>query len=126
MSDAGPTPEGTSGASEKHYAYFPARMDERMRRTPPVVRRAIPTWLVVLSGLEVAVAAAIAFGVRPFGPRHVVVLTLIFCTLAAFLGFELRAVRRAMSPPGDGTPSPRELRRVALAPPRTRRDTASR
>jgi hypothetical protein len=101
-------------------------MDERMRSTPPVVQRAIPTWLVVLAGIEVAVAAAVAFGVQPFGARHVVVLGLIFLTLAAWPLFELRAARRAMSPPGVGTPSPDELRRVALAPPRTRRGPDSR
>jgi hypothetical protein len=104
----------------------PARMDERLRRTPPVVQPAIPRWLVALAGLEVGVAAVLALGVRPFGPRHVVVLTLVFGTLAAFLACELRARRGATSPGRDETPSPDELRRVAQAPPRTRRGPGSR
>ena len=52
---------------------------------------------------------------RPFGARHVVVLTLIFCTLTAFLMLELRAVRRAVSvtrgeasPPGERMAVPDE------------------
>jgi hypothetical protein len=91
----------------------PALMDERMRRTPPTVQTAIPRWLVVLSGLEVAVATAFAFSVRPFGARHVVVGTLIFCTLTAFLMLELRAARRAVSVTGGETSPPAER----MAPP---------
>ena len=79
------------------------RMEERIRRTPPVVRDVIPRWLVVLSWLEVAVAVAVALSVRPFGARHVVVLTLILGTLAASLIFECRAARRAMLANGGGT-----------------------
>ena len=88
------------------------RMEERIRRTPPVVRDVIPRWLVVLSWLEVAGAVAVALSVRPFGARHVVVLTLILGTLAASLIFERRAARRAILANGGGTsPAP-----VRIAP----------
>ena len=90
----------------------PDRMDERMRRTPPTVREAIPPWLVVLSGVEVAVAAAFAWSVRPFGARHVVVLTLIFCTLVAILVLPFRAAWRANSLAREETSPPPE--RIAL------------
>jgi hypothetical protein len=84
----------------------PVRMDERMRRTPPVVREAIPRWLVALSWLEIAVAAAFAFSVRPFGARHVVVLTLILSTLAAFLLVQFRSLRHVMSLAKETPPPP--------------------
>jgi hypothetical protein len=47
----------------------PALVDERMKKTPPVAQKAIPRWLVVLSGLEVAVAAPRRAG-PPEDPAH--------------------------------------------------------
>ena len=65
------------------------------------------------SWVEVAVATAFAFSVRPFGARHVVVLALIFGTLAAFLVLQFRSLRHAMSLAREGTSAPS----VQIAPP---------